>query len=153
MKWQWKRKKYFVHASSSENKYESVSKSFRTGRLEQELQTVQLSATRCSCIAILWVSLVSFAAITLCVASQRVFIVIAVYFVIELVRKLLDTPSDVSKLTSGFCSCTRFFQHLCKISQKFDAVWWVYLQSCRGWTSFLLQALLVGEILYTGHSK
>jgi hypothetical protein len=40
---------------------------------------VQLSATRCSCIAILWVSLVSFAAITLCVASQRVFIV--VYFV------------------------------------------------------------------------
>jgi hypothetical protein len=32
---------------------------------------VQLSATRCSCIAILWVSLVSFAAITLCVASQR----------------------------------------------------------------------------------
>jgi hypothetical protein len=52
---------------------------------------VQLSATRCSCIAILWVSLVSFAAITLYVASQRVFIV--VYFVIDSVRKLLDTPS------------------------------------------------------------
>jgi hypothetical protein len=34
---------------------------------------------------------VSFAAITLCVASQRVFIV--VYFVIDSVRKLLDTPS------------------------------------------------------------
>jgi hypothetical protein len=34
---------------------------------------------------------VSFAAITLCVASQRVFIV---YFVIEPVRKLLDTPSN-----------------------------------------------------------
>jgi hypothetical protein len=31
----------------------SVSKSFRTGRLERELQMVQLSATRCSCIAIL----------------------------------------------------------------------------------------------------
>jgi len=28
-------------------------KSFRTGRLERELQMVQLSATRCSCIAIL----------------------------------------------------------------------------------------------------
>jgi hypothetical protein len=41
---------------------------------------VQLSATRCSCIAILWVSLVNFAAITLCVASQRVFIV---YFVMS----------------------------------------------------------------------
>jgi uncharacterized membrane protein len=34
---------------------------------------------------------VTFAAITLCVASQRVFIV--VYFVIDLVRKLLDTSS------------------------------------------------------------
>jgi len=53
---------------------EDVTKSFRTGSLERELQMVQLSATRCSCIAILWVSLVSFAAITLCVTSQRVFI-------------------------------------------------------------------------------
>jgi hypothetical protein len=61
--------------------YESVSKSFRTGCLERELQMVQLSTTRCSCIAILWVSLMSFAAITLCVASQRVFIVVVVYFV------------------------------------------------------------------------
>jgi hypothetical protein len=33
--------------------YEGVSKSFRTGRLECELQIVQLSATRCSCIAVL----------------------------------------------------------------------------------------------------
>jgi hypothetical protein len=55
--------------------YEGVSKSFRTGRLEREPQMVQLSAIRCCYIAILWVSLVSFAAITLCVASQRVFIV------------------------------------------------------------------------------
>jgi hypothetical protein len=57
-------------------KHAGVSKSFRTGRLERELQMVQLYATRCSCIAILWVSLVSFAAIKLCVASQRVFIVV-----------------------------------------------------------------------------
>jgi hypothetical protein len=35
---------------------------------------------------------VSFAAITLCVASQRAFIVVSVYFVIDSVRKLLDTP-------------------------------------------------------------
>jgi len=35
-----------------------------------------------------------FAAITLCVASQRVFIVV-VYFVIDSVRKLLDTSSLV----------------------------------------------------------
>jgi len=33
---------------------------------------------------------VSFAAITLCVASQRVFIVV-VYLVIDAVRKLVDT--------------------------------------------------------------
>jgi len=58
---------------------------------------VQLSATRCSCIiAILWVSLVSFAAITLYIASQRIFIVVVVDdddFVINSVRKLLVTPS------------------------------------------------------------
>jgi hypothetical protein len=45
---------------------------------------------------------VSFAAITLCVASQRVFIVVVVvvvvivvvlYFIIDSVRKLLDKPS------------------------------------------------------------
>jgi hypothetical protein len=33
--------------------YVGVTKSFRTGCLERELQMVQLSATRCSCIAIL----------------------------------------------------------------------------------------------------
>jgi hypothetical protein len=60
--------------------YGSVAKSFLTGHPERELQMVQLCATRCSCIAILSVSLVSFVAITLCVASQRVFIV-TVYFV------------------------------------------------------------------------
>jgi hypothetical protein len=36
---------------------------------------------------------VSFAAITLCVSSQRVIPKVSVYFVIDLVRKLLDTPS------------------------------------------------------------
>jgi hypothetical protein len=53
--------------------YECVSKSFRSGRLEPELQMVQPSATRCSSTAILLVSVVSFDAITLCVASQWVF--------------------------------------------------------------------------------
>jgi hypothetical protein len=38
---------------------------------------------------------VSVATITLCVASQRVFIVVDVYFVIDSVWKLLDTPSYV----------------------------------------------------------
>jgi hypothetical protein len=31
----------------------------------------------------------------LCVASQRVFIVVSVYFVIDSVWKLLDTPSYI----------------------------------------------------------
>jgi hypothetical protein len=49
--------------------------------VERELQTVKLSAIRCNCIAILCVSLVNFAALTLCVASEQVFIVVAVYLV------------------------------------------------------------------------
>jgi citrate lyase synthetase len=36
-----------------------------------------------------------FCFITLCIASQRVFVVVAVYFVIDSVRKLLDTPSYI----------------------------------------------------------
>jgi hypothetical protein len=71
---------------NSEGAYEGVSKSFRTDRLPRELQIAQLS----------WVSLVSFAVITLCVASQQVFVVavvVVVYLVIDSVRKFLDTPS------------------------------------------------------------
>jgi hypothetical protein len=64
--------------------YEGVSKSFRTGRLERDLQMLQLSATRYSYINILWTSLVSFAVITLCVVSQQVFIVIIIYLFIYL---------------------------------------------------------------------
>jgi hypothetical protein len=73
--------------------FEGVPKSFRTGSLERELQMVQLSATSCSCISILWVSIVSVAAITLYVTSHRVFFVVSVYFVTDSVRKLLDIPS------------------------------------------------------------
>jgi hypothetical protein len=81
------------HPARSPELNEGVSKNFRTDRLKQELQMVQLSGTSCSCIAILWVSLVSFAAITPCVASQRVFTVVSEYFVIGSDQKLLDTPS------------------------------------------------------------
>jgi hypothetical protein len=44
---------------------------------------------------------VSFAAITLCVASQRVFIVVDVYFVMDSVRKFLDTPLFVVEIEFG----------------------------------------------------
>jgi hypothetical protein len=64
------------------------------GRIqERELQMEQLSATRCSCIAILWVTLASFAAVILYIASQRVIPKVRVYFVIDFVRKLLDITS------------------------------------------------------------
>jgi hypothetical protein len=57
---------------------------------------------------------VSFAAITLCVASQRVFIV--VYFAMDSVRKLLDTPSYKqvcmnvrgTRVSGGFVSMSAF---------------------------------------------
>jgi hypothetical protein len=97
--YKWSETKYIVCVCIKWNMisiYKGVSKSFRTGRLELELQMVQLSDTRCSCIAILWVSIVSFAAITLCVASQLVFVVVSIYFVINPVRKLLDTFSPVN---------------------------------------------------------
>jgi hypothetical protein len=77
----WTGLKNHCHTTRFQPVYEDVTKSFRTGRLERKLQMVPLSANKCSCIAILWLSLVSFAAITLCVTSQRVFIVVSVYFV------------------------------------------------------------------------
>jgi hypothetical protein len=86
--WRWRRRLFNVLIRECIRK-------FRTGRLERELQMVQLSANRHSYVTILWVSLVSFAAITLCVASQRVFVV---YFVIDSVRKLLGTPSYLLQL-------------------------------------------------------
>jgi hypothetical protein len=84
---------HFVWTTYYRTTYEGVSKIFWNGLLEREFLMVQLSATRCSCIAILWVSLLTFAAITLCVASQQVFII--VYFVIDSVQRLLDTSSYV----------------------------------------------------------
>jgi hypothetical protein len=103
--------------------YECVSKSFRTGRPERELQMVELSATRCNCIAILWVSLVSFATITLCVASQRVFIVV-VYFVTDLVQKLLDTPSNHIYVCVCVCVCVCVYRLLVFLlmSKKFVSI-------------------------------
>jgi hypothetical protein len=90
--------------------YEGVSKSFRNGRLERELQMVQLPASRCSCDAMLWVSLVSFAATTLCFASQRVFVV-AVDSLIDSVRKLLDTPSYLLTFSRRMSQSYSYTEH------------------------------------------
>jgi hypothetical protein len=45
---------------------------------------------------------VSFAAITICVASQRMFIVVTVYFVVDSVRRLLDTPIYEGRLKNSW---------------------------------------------------
>jgi hypothetical protein len=59
---------------------------------------------------------VSFAAITLCIASGRVFIVTVVYFVIRLVRKLLDSPSYLftpfERSSSSSSSSSNYFDGL-----------------------------------------
>jgi hypothetical protein len=54
---------------------------------------------------------VSFAAITLHVASERMFIDVSIYFIIDSVRKLLDTPSyylEAELLTHAFSLLVRF---------------------------------------------
>jgi hypothetical protein len=71
--------------------YERVYKSFRTGRLERELQMVQLSATRCSLYRYSVSQSSEFRRHNpLCCFSTSVY---CCYFVIDSVRKLLDTPS------------------------------------------------------------
>jgi hypothetical protein len=90
MEWKWQNN-LFVGKVETCTDTREYPKSFRTCHLKREQKMVQLCAPRCSCITILWVTLVSFAAITLCAASQRGFVV--VYFVMDSVRKLLDTPS------------------------------------------------------------
>jgi hypothetical protein len=87
-----------------------------------EMRTANgIAVTRCSCIAILWVSLVIFAAITLCVASQRVIPKVSVYFVIDSVRKILDTPSyGIEHSTTLNASCVKRaddFHSLCAVNR------------------------------------
>jgi hypothetical protein len=63
---------------------------------------------------------VSFAIIALCVASQQVFIVV-VYFVIDSVRKILDTTSYLMSLLTvsvGWQNCEETYPALCFIRIK-----------------------------------
>jgi hypothetical protein len=107
--------------------YEGVSKSFRTFSPERELQMVQLSANTCSCGAILWVRLMSFAAITLCVASQRVFIVVVVVdFVIDPVRKPLDTPSYIHAQSETWTHDLRALDREATVTNNFTVIIYSY---------------------------
>jgi hypothetical protein len=72
------------------------------------MQMVQPSATRYSCITIFLVGLVSFAIVTLCVASQLVIPKVSIYFIIDSVKKLLHTPSCVCDLCPSVISAANF---------------------------------------------
>jgi hypothetical protein len=107
---------------------------FPDGRLERELQMEQLPATRCSCIAILWVSLVSFAAITHCVASQRVFIVV-VYFVMTQSRNFWIYPRIARRWTSWRC-------HL----GDQDINWSTFLYNVAEWSAWVTQRCMFCDV-------
>jgi hypothetical protein len=64
---------------------------------------------KCNCIAILCQS------ITLCVAFQRVFVVVVVYFVIDSVRKLFDIPSYVRTYVCMYV-CMYVYIRVCVVS-------------------------------------
>jgi len=87
--------------------YEGVSKSFQTGRLEGELQMVHLSATERSCITILRVSLVSFAAITIYVASQSVCCSCCLF------RYRLSPETFEYTLVCVLCACPDVTTYMC----------------------------------------
>jgi hypothetical protein len=82
-----------------------------------------LSAKRCSCIAILWVSLVSFDAITVCVAFQRVFIVAIAYFFIDSVRKLLDSPPPPYFIKDEWRKCIPDIMYMSQAIRSYFCFW------------------------------
>jgi hypothetical protein len=94
------------------------------------------AVTRCSCIAILWVILVSFAAITLCIASQRVLIV--VYFVVDSVRKFWIHPRISLQQAQGLAWPTLFQKgmHLISVTEHNSSSWVLRLfPDCKRFTN------------------
>jgi hypothetical protein len=123
-----------------QNTYEGVSKSFQTGRMEREL--VQLSATECNYIGIPWVSLVSFNAITLCVASERVTPKVSIYFVIDSIRilelyKVLASEytkrSFVTQTFGAFVTTRDKFYECKSLRYEWNLSWvgWIKAETCR----------------------
>jgi hypothetical protein len=109
--------------------YEDVYEIFRTDRLERELQMVQLSATWCSFIAILWVSLMSFASVTLCVASQQVFIVAVFLFLYRLSPETFWYHKIFRRFLNGTVSTTDVIYLW--ISWRYNYARWTR-KECRG---------------------
>jgi hypothetical protein len=72
---------------------------------------------------------VSYSAITLCAVSQRVFTVVSVYFVIDSVRKLLDTPSYVEISATDLLFLQSYFLWI--FSDHADKHWDMALKQVR----------------------
>jgi hypothetical protein len=64
----------------------------------------------------------SFVAITLCGASQRVFIVASIYFFIDAVRKLLDTPLYFVKITNPHYAALPDFSYILSLNDEVPSV-------------------------------
>jgi hypothetical protein len=64
-------------------------------------------------MAISWVSLVSFAARTIYVASQRVFIVVSVYFVIDPVRDFWYTLVWFQRINTSYVEVVALIRRVC----------------------------------------
>jgi len=94
------------------------------------MQLVQLSATRCSYITILSVSLVSFTAITLCVPSQRVLLMLLLstqsgnFWIHPRTPEDLDTPAKYRQndyvAVPGSAACSRL-SPCCAGVQRFSS--------------------------------
>jgi hypothetical protein len=103
---------------------------------------VQPSATWCSCIAILCQSS-EFYRLTLCIASQRVFIFVSLYFVINSVRNLLDTLSFKHNPTDCGIETKTNLNYVGLFSQTFN-----FFKYCKGctWERTIEFKLTIGEM-------
>jgi hypothetical protein len=61
---------------------------------------------------------VSFAAITLCVASQQVFSVVSIHFVTDSILQLLDTPLYIGRYNEISISAPTFMNIVCQVKQR-----------------------------------
>jgi NAD(P)-dependent dehydrogenase (short-subunit alcohol dehydrogenase family) len=91
---------------------------------------------------------VNFAAITLRVASQRVFSVVSLYYVIDSVRKLLDTPSYI-----GITEADSFFSGVCYYPKAYTKDGFEMHIGVNHLGHFLLTCLLMPRIIRSAPAR
>jgi hypothetical protein len=127
----------FGCSQSSTITYECVSRSFRIGRLEWELKMVQLSATRCSCFAVLWACL--FRHNTLCCFSTSVYCCCCYLYRYQLSPEtfgytLVYSPMNMREVTSVQ---TNFYWDWKRMMKRTDKLRRVSLESCKKNKSYM----------------